>query len=353
MEYTNKKFKAKKLLLINDNETKKNILLELFRRSHNIMIVCPYISGTFITKCINISNAKIRAICQKNVLQKQMSTFLKNKCVEFYPQEINIFGTEIHTKYIIFDNKYIFIGSTNYMDQSFGIKTISSNIKDKLMNHVAQEFDEIDLLIQCRYFANLLVKYTNSRFGTNLQINYDIKNDFKWKKYKYLKNIYFKVYLFDPLIMNTNPISNRIIELLDKYDSCSMYIKSFTPPLHILDKLKNINLNIYSNFGGNNFIGWFIERASIHNLSYLNNVKIYINNHLNNMFHHKVYIFDNIILLGSYNMSFRSEYKDTEIMLEFDQDIGYNHSKYDFKRIFSFRDYILGTITTLFAKYTF
>ena len=314
------------LVFVSDTETRKKLLKDMFNQCKQILIVCPYVSGKFITQLIQDTKAHVTLVTLDMYLDKGLKLLFKNTDHTLVKLPLS---SNLHIKYIIFDQRYVLTGSTNYVPQTFGDKDTSSTLLQEIMNHTGDKYEDIDMFVDSCKLVKLLLDFTKHKFNVDLPICYHCPT-VHWKRYgKLHKDVKFKVYLSDPLESKENCITNRFIELCKHTEWCDLYCKSINPPKVIIEALKNVPTWIYTSLdAGFDSMNWMVKNICAYSLSDINNVKVYNYNDHGVMFHHKTYIFHlpkgkTKMLLGSYNLSYRSHYMDIEIMYEFDTTFGY------------------------------
>lgn len=309
---------AKHQEVIEEHDRKKALFKQIFTDAKQLVIVSCFIGGDTMMDLLSKTSAKLWVVCHSDLLENECKNIIKNKAEQHIIYWSTIMSC-IHTKYIIVDNRYVFTGSSNYIEQSFGYHEDKKNFLTTLINNL---FYEIDVWIDCRNFAEYLTDYTNKKFKFNIPF----QRNFSSKISVHGQKIGFNCHLFDPDYTDVNPITKRLVELIEKSDDITFSVKNFSPVNEIREVLKDKKFNFFTSLGNSLDIA---SKANIgacyDNLSDFVQCKIWNHKNENVMWHHKVYIFrigtKTHTLIGSYNLTYRSHYMDTELLLEYEKPI--------------------------------
>jgi len=327
--------------LVYQAERKKEIFLSSFDSAQTIFLALPFISGSFAASLLERYSEKIWCVYHSDTMDEPVQ-----KALSKIPKErkVNLGGSWIycfHMKVCIFDNRYVYTGSSNFIEESF------HTIQPSHFTHFCNRSYELDLWMNSPSFANYLQTTLSKHFQLTISPICSSLSSFSSSILPKNEGRNFRCYFSfgnsqarnNLLFFNinkeekVNPITNRIHTLAEEAKEIVLSGKVYSPTriLHSLflnPKGNEKKITFYTSFSldqGSPFSR--INGRICNRLLSQSSIIVYNHNSPSSMWHQKYYRFqmkDGKIysLLGSYNLSPRSHHTDTEMMLEF-EDMDY------------------------------
>lgn len=292
-------------------------------------------------------NLKVHMIYSTEQLEKDNEIYLK-KLVDTYPNfkclptslQVHLSSAhwteENHSKLLIVDEKYFVVGGSAIADQQV-TEVVQPDYKptslvNKLMPGSFRDSDVVgEGIIASRMRTEFFKLYSvweqRSKGSTTshyFQVTGIKGNNAEFSQSEGLfKNVALKLYVGGPEHYGENPITNIMAELIRSAKKTVRIANSiFHPDKKIVEALKLVKkskkVKVTGQFNGNVYKGMLVY-PSRPNYSLLDRVHEYKNG--KTMYHHKIQIIDDRkVIIGSYNLGYKSAYFDHEIAVVIDDE---------------------------------
>lgn len=303
--------------IVTEGDRKYSIFQQIFSQAQTILVVVPYISGNTSASLLKLAKpSSIWLVHHEDSLDKPCIDVI-NKIPKKQRRNLgSSWFTCFHMKIVIVDCKYVYIGSSNFIDETF------HRIDHSGVNLCKQSY-ELDIWMHSPLFASYLQTKIVEHFDL---IQPPLVTLSRINKGPVGKGRSFKCYFSFGSKGTKNIISNRIEELIEQAREIILSCKSYSN-LDLFDR-PGKKISFYTSFSLNQ--GSIASRVNarlchhlLSQLKYVESVRLLNHTDPDCMWHQKYYQFKinpqlTISLLGSYNISSRSHLQDPEIMLEYE-----------------------------------